>query len=89
MSIRVVGEIMEKDNIMLKVPLSETEEMEISLEDVCDKECRKLCSFLYMIEEEFDTDMRLHPDLRKHIIDSSRFIRRIPIMVSEIVRCGK
>jgi len=78
---------MGKENILLKVPISETEDMEISLEDVCDKEYRKLGSLLYLLEEEFGTDMRLHPTIRKYILDSSRFIKRIPKMVSEIVRC--
>ncbi len=73
---------MKKDNVLLQVPITG----EITLEDVCDKECRKLRSLLYMIEEEFNTKMIEHPEMRKFILDSANFIQRIPEMVSEIVR---
>ena len=73
---------MKKENVLLQVPITG----EISLEDVCNKECKKLRSLLYLLEEEFDTKMSEHPDIRKFILDSSSFISRIPEMVSEIVR---
>lgn len=73
---------MKKENVLLQVPVTG----EISLEDVCDKECRKLRSLLYLLENEFNTNMVDHPEIRKFILDSSNFIQRIPNMVSEIVR---
>lgn len=73
---------MKKDNILLQVPITG----EISLEDVCNKEYRKLRSLLYLLEDEFNTKMSEHPEIRKFILDSSNFIKRIPDMVSEVVR---
>ena len=72
---------MEKQSVLLKVPVTG----EISLEDVCDKECRKLRALLYLLEEEFNTKMTDHPEIRKFILDSANFIQRIPLSVSEIV----
>lgn len=71
-----------KENILLQVPVTG----EISLEDVCNKEYRKLRSLLYLLEDEFDTKMSDHPEIRKFILDSSNFINRIPQFVSEVVR---
>lgn len=73
---------MKKDNVLLKVPITG----EISLEDVCEREYRKLRSLLYLLEEEFDTKMIKHPQIRKFILDSANFIRRVPDMISEVVR---
>jgi hypothetical protein len=74
--------LVKKENILLQVPITG----EISLEDVCNKEYRKLRSLLYLLEDEFDTKMSDHPEIRKFILDSSNFINRIPQFVSEIVR---
>jgi len=73
---------MSKNGILLQVPVMG----EMSLGDVCNKECRKLRSLLYLIEDEFDTQMHKHPELRKYILDSANFVNRIPEMVSEIIR---
>lgn len=73
---------MKKDHILLQVPVTG----EITLEDVCYKEYKKLRSLLYLIEEEFDTKMIDHPEIRKFILDSANFISRVPDMVSEVVR---
>ena len=73
---------MKKESILLQVPVTG----EISLNDVCNKEYRKLRSLLYLLEDEFDTKMSDHPDIRKFILDSANFINRIPEMVSEIIR---
>lgn len=73
---------MKKDNILLQVPITG----EIVLDDVCNKECRKLRSLLYLLEDEFDTKMIYHPEIRKFILDSANFISRVPSMISEIVR---
>jgi len=71
-----------KNNILLQIPVSG----EMTLEDVCNKEYRKLRSLLYLLEEEFDTKMSDHPNIRKFILDSSNFIRRIPLEISEVVK---
>ena len=73
---------MKKDNVLLQVPVTG----EITLEDVCNKECKKLRSLLYMIEGEFNTKMIDHPEMRKFILDSANFIQRIPDIISEVVR---
>lgn len=73
---------MKKESVLLQVPVSG----EMSLEDVCDKECRKMRSLLYLLEKEFNTKMIKHPEIRKYILDSSNFIQRIPEMISEIVK---
>lgn len=73
---------MKKENVLLQVPITG----EMSLEDVCNKEYKKLRSLLYLLEDEFDTKMIDHPEIRKFILDSSNFIQRIPKMVSEVVR---
>lgn len=73
---------MKKDNILLNIPVSG----EMTFEDVCDKECRKLRSLLYLLEEEFDTKMCNHPEIRKFILDSSSFIDRLPEWISEVIR---
>lgn len=73
---------MKKESVLLQVPVSG----EMSLEDVCDKECRKMRSLLYLLEKEFNTKMVKHPEIRKYILDSSNFIQRIPGMISEIVK---
>ncbi len=70
------------EKVLLQVPVTG----EISLNDVCNKEHKKLRSLLYLLEEEFNTKMTEHPEIRKFILDSSNFIKRIPDMVSEIVR---
>jgi hypothetical protein len=71
-----------KDNVLLQVPVTG----EMTLEDVCNKECKKLRSLLYLIEEEFNTKMIEHPEIRKFILDSANFVSRVPDMISEIVR---
>jgi hypothetical protein len=71
-----------KESILIQVPVSG----EMTLSDVCDKECRKLRSLLYLLEKEFNTKMIEHSEIRKFILDSSNFIQRIPDMVSEIVK---
>ena len=72
----------EKENVLMQVPVTG----EITLEDVCDKECRKLRALLYLLEEEFDTKMVDHPEIRKYILDSANFIKRFPNMISEIIK---
>lgn len=71
-----------KENILLQVPVSG----EMTLTDVCNKEARKLRYLLYMLEDEFNTKMSNHPEVRKYILDSSNFINRVPFIISEVVR---
>jgi len=71
-----------KENILLQIPMTG----EITLEDVCNRECKKLRSLLYLLEKEFDTKMSDHSEIRKFILDSSNFIQRIPTVISEVVR---
>ena len=73
---------MKKENILLQIPMTG----EITLEDVCNRECKKLRSLLYLLEKEFDTKMSDHLKIRKFILDSSNFIQRIPTVISEVVR---
>ena len=73
---------MKKENVLLQVPVSG----EMTLEDVCNKECRKLRSLLYLLEKEFNTKMSDHPEIRKFILDSSNFINRVPDFISEVIR---
>lgn len=73
---------MGKDNILLQVPVSG----EMWLNDVCNKEYGKLRSLLYLIEDEFNTKMSDHKEIRKIILDRANFIQRIPDMISEVVR---
>ncbi len=73
---------MKKENILLQVPITG----EITFEDVCNKEYRKLRSLLYLLEDEFNTKMIDHPEIRKFILDSANFIKRLPDEISEIVR---
>ena len=73
---------MKKENILLQIPMTG----EITLEDVCNRECKKLRSLLYLLEKEFDTKMSDHSEIRKFILDSSNFIQRIPTVISEVVR---
>lgn len=67
--------------IIVTVPV--TGEVELSY--LCEKECRKLRSLLYKIEEEFDVSLKDHALIRKEILDCANFIQRVPSMISEVV----
>ena len=58
---------------------------EMTLEDLCVKEYRKINNLLTIIEKTFDTSMDRHKELRHEILDISNFIRRIPSMISEVI----
>lgn len=66
--------------ILVKAPI--TGEIELSF--LCDKECMKLRSLLYKLEEEFDVSMKEHNQIRKEILDCANFIQRIPSMISDV-----
>lgn len=70
----------------MKKILIKTPDREISLGDLCTKEYQKINNLMNLIEREFDTDMNMHPSIRHEILDISNFIRRLPAMVSEVVR---
>lgn len=70
----------------MKKILIKTPDREISLVDLCTKEYQKINNLMNLIEREFDTDMNMHPSIRHEILDISNFIRRVPAMVSEVVR---
>lgn len=70
----------------MKKILIKTPDREISLVDLCTKEYQKINNLMNLIEREFDTDMNMHPSIRHEILDISNFIRRLPVMVSEVVR---
>lgn len=67
--------------IIVNIPM--TGEVELSY--LCDKECNKLRSLLYKLEEEFSVSMRDHSQIRKEILDCANFIQRVPSMISEVV----
>jgi|GEM_PF-2762761 len=58
---------------------------EMSFNFMCDKESRRINAILNMIEKEFNTSMGDHPELRKYLLDTSNFIKRLPSYISEIV----
>ena len=72
---------MKKQTIILDIPITG----EAELKFVCDKECKKLYSLLYVIENELNINLKDYPNIRKEILDSSNFIKRIPNMISDIV----
>ena len=69
-----------KRKILIKTP-----QYEIELNDLCQKEYRKINNLLSLIENEFNTVMNSHQIIRHEILDISNFIKRLPNMVSEVV----
>jgi len=69
----------------LKEILIKTSQGEMSLQFLCDKEYRRICAILNMIETEFNTSMSQHLELRKYLLDTGNFIQKIPEMISEII----
>lgn len=72
---------MKNEKILIKTP-----QYEIEFKELCDKECIKINGLLTFIEKEFNTEMSQHQELRREILDISNFIRRLPSMVSEVIR---
>lgn len=70
---------------MDKKILIKTPQYEIGLDDLCEKEYKKINNLLSMIEGEFKTDMNHHQKLRHEILNISNFIKRLPGMISEVV----
>ena len=67
-------------NILIK-----TSQSEISFPDLCYKEYKKINNLMNIIEKEFGTDLNKHQNLRHEILDISNFIKRLPMMVSEVI----
>ena len=72
---------MKNDKILIRTP-----QYEIEFKELCNKECIKINGLLSFIENEFSTEMSQHQELRHEILDISNFIRRLPTMVSEVIR---
>ena len=70
-----------KNIILVKTPSSEK-----TFEHCCNQHYKRVNMLLKLIEDEFNTDMNKHPELRHAILDVSNFIRRLPSMVSEVVQ---
>lgn len=70
---------------MKKRILIKTSQYEIELNDLCQKEYRKINNLLSLIENEFNTDMNSHQKIRHEILDISNFIKRLPNMISEVI----
>jgi hypothetical protein len=66
--------------------LIKTPQCEINFDDLCMKEYQKINYLMALIEKEFDTDMNSHQDIRHEILDISNFIKRLPSMVSEVIK---
>lgn len=69
----------------MKQILIKTPQYEIDFANLCDKEYRKINNLMNIIEKEFNTDMNQHPEIRHEILDISNFIKRLPIMISEVI----
>lgn len=72
---------MYKRQILLRVPV--TGEVELSY--ACDRECKNLHSLLYVIENELNINLKDYPNIRKQILDSSNFIKRLPEMIDDVI----
>lgn len=69
----------------MKKILIKTPQCEIDFVNLCEKEYQKINGLMSIIEKEFSTDMNNHPEIRREILDISNFIKRLPVMVSEVV----
>jgi hypothetical protein len=75
---------MPKDNILIK---NNVGEMDITY--WAEKEYKRVILIMKLIEETFSVDLNKYPDLRKSILDTGNFIRRLPSTISEIIREGE
>jgi hypothetical protein len=66
--------------VLVKIPKGE-----MDLEYLCEMEYKRINGILTKIEEEFNTDMNNHPELRHFILDTAAFIKRLPQTITE---CG-
>ena len=66
--------------------LIKTSQCEINFDDLCDKEYKKINNIMNLVETEFQTTMDEHFQIRHEILDISNFIKRLPTMISEVVK---
>jgi hypothetical protein len=50
-----------------------------------EREYRRVLSIMHLIENTFSVDLNDYPELRKSILSTGNFIRRLPFTISEIV----
>ena len=71
-------------NILIKNSIGE---MDINF--WAEKEYKRVILIMKLIEDNFDCDLNKYPELRKSILDTSNFIRRLPDTISEIIETRK
>jgi hypothetical protein len=71
-------------NILIKNSLGEME-----IKTWAEKEYKRVMLIMKLIEETFLVDLNNYPELRKSILDTGNYIRRLPSMVSEIIISNK
>jgi hypothetical protein len=59
-------------------------EVEMSFEDLCQKEYLKINGLMGMMEEDLNISLHDYPELRNKILDISNFIKRLPNYINEI-----
>lgn len=62
-----------------------TPQGEMNFNTFCDIEYKRLLRLMSMIENEFNTELSNHYEIRNEILDTSNFIKRLPTMVSEVM----
>jgi hypothetical protein len=68
-----------KKDVLFKTPQYETD-----FKTLCENQYKYINGLMGLIEQEFDTSMHEHPELRHRILDISNFIRRLPSFISEV-----
>ena len=70
-----------KNNIIIKNSLGL---MDISFWS--EREYKRVMLIMKLIEDTFSVDLNDYPELRKSILDTGNFIRRLPSTISEIIQ---
>jgi hypothetical protein len=68
-------------NILLKVP----EQGEMDLDLLCELEYKRIIAILGLLETTLNINLNNYPDIRKNILDTGNFIRRLPNIISEVL----
>jgi len=71
---------MNKYKIIIKNSLGE-----MDLEYWAEKEYKRILLIMKLIEESFSIDLNNYQQLRKSILDTSNYVRRLPSTISECV----
>ena len=69
-----------KNNIIIKNSLGE-----MDIEFWAEKEYKRVLLIMKLIEDAFSVDLNNYPELRKSILDTSNFIRRLPSTIQECI----